>query len=554
MRSVIFKQHRVIFYLLWGTINLLQSAETELFDDEAYYWLYTLFPAWGYFDHPPMIAWLITAGYSLIHNEFGTRILIVLMNVCTLRLVEELLDKKNPFLFYAICCSIAIVQIGGIIAVPDLPLLFFTALFFYTYRLYLPNRSILLAVVLGIVIALMLYSKYHGLLIIIFTLLSNPTLLRRKEIYLTVVVALILFSPHLYWQYVNDFPSLQFHLFERNASSYQFSFTTDYIAGQLLLAGPVIGWLLLWAAFRQKSISNINRALKFSMIGFYIFFLLSSLKGRVEANWTVPAIIGVIVLSHQYLSESKRSLWVYRTLPISLLVVLLVRIYMMIDTPKIEWIRKDEFRGNHDWVTHMKNASSGYPIVFINSYQKPSKTLFYGNQLAFSMNTPQYRRNNFNYWPIEDSLIGKTVLVTGKYDSVILNRRVNHPEFSEAGMRVFQNFYSFSKVNIKEVIPRIQQDLIWFKCIINTPRSYLSYFQQFPGDTGHIQLAIAKGDSVFYYPTSYPIKNIRGEKVRAEFTVKAGMPSGNYRARLAISSAVPGHPTLNSLWFEVRIQ
>ena len=29
--------------------------------DEAYYWLWSLHPAWGYFDHPPMIAWLIRA-------------------------------------------------------------------------------------------------------------------------------------------------------------------------------------------------------------------------------------------------------------------------------------------------------------------------------------------------------------------------------------------------------------------------------------------------------------------------------------------------------------
>ncbi len=52
-------------YPLWfllGTLlilNLIQAANTELLDDESYYWAYSRFPAWGYFDHPPMIAVMI---------------------------------------------------------------------------------------------------------------------------------------------------------------------------------------------------------------------------------------------------------------------------------------------------------------------------------------------------------------------------------------------------------------------------------------------------------------------------------------------------------------
>ena len=38
------------------------AAVLPLSADEAYYWLWSLHPAFGYFDHPPMIAWLIRAG------------------------------------------------------------------------------------------------------------------------------------------------------------------------------------------------------------------------------------------------------------------------------------------------------------------------------------------------------------------------------------------------------------------------------------------------------------------------------------------------------------
>ncbi len=547
------KHHRILFYCCWLLINLIQAATTELFDDEAYYWMYTRFPAWGYFDHPPMIAWLIQAGYAIFHNEAGVRLLIVFMNTGTLLLIERLLDKKQPYLFYAICGSMAIVQIGGIIAVPDLPLLFFAALYFNCYRQFVKNSSIANSLLLGAVITLMLYSKYHGVLIVLFTLLSNPALFRKGSVYFVGFIALLLFLPHLNWQYQHDFPSVQFHLFERNAAAYKFSFTMDYLGGQLMLAGPVIGWLLIWAAFKHKTTNKTEKALQFTMAGFYLFFLLSTLKGRVEANWTVPAMIGIIVLSHQFLSGRNVSKWIYRTLPISLLLVVGVRIYMAVDVPKNERIAKDEFHNNKNVVQYFLQQASGRPVVFINSYQKSSKHWFYSGQPSFSLNTPAYRRNNYNYWPIEDSLYGKEVLVTGKFDSIILNNRVALPGFDSAGMRIIKHYYSFSKVQLKNIQVLRHQSSVPVKFDIASPQHYLSLFQTFPSDTAHIQLAVYKNDSIYYFPSSFGMHAVTTASFPAKAVFNTSLPAGTYKARLAISSAVHGHPSLNSLGFELKI-
>ena len=45
-----------LFLAALGILNLLQAGFTTLNNDEAYYWMYSKFLAWGYFDHPPMIA------------------------------------------------------------------------------------------------------------------------------------------------------------------------------------------------------------------------------------------------------------------------------------------------------------------------------------------------------------------------------------------------------------------------------------------------------------------------------------------------------------------
>jgi len=44
----------------------VMAAVLPLSADEAYYWLWSQHPAWGYYDHPPMIAWLIRAGTLLL--------------------------------------------------------------------------------------------------------------------------------------------------------------------------------------------------------------------------------------------------------------------------------------------------------------------------------------------------------------------------------------------------------------------------------------------------------------------------------------------------------
>ena len=43
-------------------------------DDEAFYWAYSHFPAFGYFEHPPLIALFTGAGYWLFKSELGHQI------------------------------------------------------------------------------------------------------------------------------------------------------------------------------------------------------------------------------------------------------------------------------------------------------------------------------------------------------------------------------------------------------------------------------------------------------------------------------------------------
>src|SRR5271154_5667220 len=56
-------------------LRLLTIAFVPLMPEEAYYWMYSQHPSLSYFDHPPMVAWVIAAGTWLFNDtETGVRI------------------------------------------------------------------------------------------------------------------------------------------------------------------------------------------------------------------------------------------------------------------------------------------------------------------------------------------------------------------------------------------------------------------------------------------------------------------------------------------------
>jgi hypothetical protein len=442
------RQLRLVFYAAWFLVSLVQAAGTELFDDEAYYWVYSRFLEWGYFDHPPMIAVLIKLGTAILPGELGLRFFIVLMGTATIALIEYLTQPKDIRLFFAIVLNMAVLQIGGIIAVPDIPLLFFTALFFIAYQVFELKNTLISALSLAIVIALLLYSKYHGILIIFFTLLSNPSILTRWKSLLVILMSVGLFMPHVIWQILHGLPSINYHLFERLSPPYKPSFTADYLLGQLLLSGPLVGWLIIWAALKNRWANATEKAMYWSLIGTYVLFFLSSFRSRTEANWTILLMAPLIVLSYQYLSkQANLAKWIYKLLPYSIALVILVRVYMILDIQALPFMPKDEFHQNREWAAAIRKKANGLPVVFTNSYQRASKYWFYAGDTSFSLNTHRYRRSNYNFWPMEEQLQGRRLMVFGSMGAAVMKDSVLTPRMKLAA-ETTDAFVSFGAVQL----------------------------------------------------------------------------------------------------------
>lgn len=409
------------FLLFWLFINLIQGTFMELHVDEAYYWIYNKFLDWGYYDHPPMVAVFIKVGTFFTQSALGVRIISIFSNVCAIYFLWQIVKPytENVWLFACLYCSFVIFHVYGFINSPDSPLLFFAILYFYFLKGYLKEQhfNIKTVLCLSLVITAMLYSKYHGILLLFFTILADWKLLKRSSFWCIVLLSLALYLPHILWQIKNDYPSIQFHVFERNAREYKISFTLDYLLSLILVVGPLSGWYLYYRFFSLKNEDTFLRILKFVFWGFLVFFFLSSFKSRVQAQWVLLAYIPLFIVGYIALARYQIPKWFYTLLYITVALIMVIRLALVVPIPALQKIKAvNVYWGHADLASQIKEKAKGRYLIFDNGFQDASSYNFYTNTLtALSYNPRTYRKTQYDYWPIEDSLRNKNTYFVRPY-------------------------------------------------------------------------------------------------------------------------------------------
>jgi hypothetical protein len=439
----------ILILLGWGGLNIIQSLLTELENDEAYYWMYSRFLDWGYFDHPPMIALFIKAGSLLFKGELGVRFVTVIAQLVTLGLLWILVGEKNPcrhkiLTFFGLAGSIVMFQVYGFIATPDSPLLLWTTIFLWIYHKFLQKENFITTLLLSIAMAAMLFSKYHGGLVIVFVVASNIRLLRSGWFWMAGILAIVLFMPHIIWQMENDFPSLHYHLFARSRPT-SLKHILNYIPNQFFSFNPFFLGLLIIVFFKFKPKDVFERGLYFIIGGFISFFFLSSVRGHVEPHWTIAAAIPMIIIVYRKCIDEPRYLkYIHRVLVPTILILVFLRFALIFDyAPGV--LKK--FHGKEEWSKHLAEIAGDTPIVFRNSYQRPATYSFYTGKHATSINGIYYRQTQYDIWPFEEELFGKEVILVTKINDP-LAREYTFPKGKKVYLHRSAHFFAVQKLKI----------------------------------------------------------------------------------------------------------
>ena len=192
-------------------IRLWLDSHLELMYNEAYYALWAKHLAWGYFDHPPMVAlWIRLSTICFGDHEFGVRALGTLSATAETALIYllswHLFGRQSEAIFANLLfCAMLLISAGAIIIAPDTPLVFFCSIALYALvRIFCGGGSGWWWLV-GIAMGLALQSKYTALLLgagIVGAMAVVPRLRhwwRNPMPYIAGALALVIFVPVVAW-------------------------------------------------------------------------------------------------------------------------------------------------------------------------------------------------------------------------------------------------------------------------------------------------------------------------------------------------------------------
>jgi 4-amino-4-deoxy-L-arabinose transferase-like glycosyltransferase len=363
----------ILFFSL--LIKLALSALLPLTSDEAYYWVWSHHPQLSYFDHPPAIAWLFWLTHPIENFGSASRWAGVILSQMTivlwLVLLRPYLNNRQLRIWLWLSLLSPLVGAGGLLITPDIPLLFFWSLTLFVFVEWLRQPSPVRSMLLGLACGLGFCSKYVMVLEPMFLFFGcfaikewrTPAL---KNWYWIIMGVIAGSAPVLAWNYSNDFASFRFQAQHGLGHDfYKPNWTYSYVLGQIGLIFPPV---LYWAVRGTKKAPPWLALLAWGPL---LFFVITSFKGSVEANWPIVSYFGVFALAALYLDhftlglKSTLAFWSF----------VLVAIFGLITTrwsPTGEPIKTKEFFE----FNVLETIASQHDPIFARSYQMASKLSF----------------------------------------------------------------------------------------------------------------------------------------------------------------------------------
>jgi 4-amino-4-deoxy-L-arabinose transferase-like glycosyltransferase len=292
----------VLFLMGYAAVRLLFAATFPLAADEAYYWQWSRHLDLGYYDQGPLIAWLIRLGTLILGDtELGVRLPGILANLgagyVVYRYGRDILNDPGLGLALTLAYGASIIfGLGAVLATYDNPQnLFWLLVLYFTARALFRNEPWAWRPA-GVAAGLGMLSKYSSVLLpglVFLYLAAHPdrrTWLKRKEPWLAVLWAALVYAPNLYWNLAHGGAALR-HTLAHTQGEWHVT-TLDFLAEQAGMVGPilfvflVIGWVRGIRSARRGS--HPAAFLAWTSLPVFLLFLIISIKKGCMATGPRP--------------------------------------------------------------------------------------------------------------------------------------------------------------------------------------------------------------------------------------------------------------------------
>lgn len=429
----IFNKKNTFFLVGFAVLfKLFLSAGLELHPDEAYYWLWSVHLAPGYYDHSPMVAYFIKITTLFSDSElfvrFSSIITTVILSFLTWKFAKKLFNEAAAAASVIIINTLPLMLVGSVIITPDTPLfLFWSFAVYFLWKLIDTNQTKYWYIT-GIFFGLAMLSKYTGILfapcLLIYMILDRKlSWFKNKHFYLMFLVSLLVFIPVIYWNWQNGWISFTYQL---NHGLYNtklnFGYIFEYLGGQMLVAGPFIfvaGFIAGALYFFTKDQKKVFLA-SFSL-PIILFFVFTALKRLPGANWPAFAYFAFSIMAARYMLASKNKkniliIGIILNIAASVIVGLHARYGIV---PVYKFSQKAAVADATNWFTGWKAlgdniADRDVKYAVTHTHQWGGAIAYYtrGRVTAVLDKVSKNRFNQFAFWDVPEEIAdSKTAIV-----------------------------------------------------------------------------------------------------------------------------------------------
>jgi hypothetical protein len=341
-----------VWVLAVTAVRLAFLAPVPLGNGEAYYYSWSRFLDWSYYDHPPLVAWMVRLTTAFGHSPAAVRLGPVLaagvFGLLFYRLAERLYRPRAAFLSLVLVSALPVFVGSSFVLNPEAALAPLWVGFLLAIERMRDRDEWFRPVLAGALLGLAFLAKYTALLLVpaalLYLVLSPSThrWLRRPALYTGGGLALLIAMPVVAWNQDRGWPSVRLHLLERASvavpaagentlnhlveiSSTRGTSLVDSLlrvgVGQLMSYSPLLApWLVIGLVACLRRARSDDRDLFLSVFSWPILLVLLAAMIEfkdAEQHWTMMALVPAAIAAGHFADERWSRARVVRVLGIA---------------------------------------------------------------------------------------------------------------------------------------------------------------------------------------------------------------------------------------------
>ena len=313
------------FIALWAVLTLLKvvlAMQLPVFVDEAFYWQEGQHLAEAYSDLPGLTAWMAWLGNALAPGHvLALRLPFLLLGAAVPWLMVQMsareLGARAGWWAGSLCVLMPLAGSLGVMALPDVPLLFASVLCLDAGVRVLRKVDALAVTELAVGLAIGGLTHYRFAAVIVvgglamLALADGRRALRSPALWLAIALGALAWLPLLWWNLHNADAGLKFQLVDRHPWAFSWG-GFELGVMQWLPVTPVLLLVMGLAAARGLrdarpvarywAVSGIAIVFGFFLLGFFAD------QQRVSFHWPVPGFVALLPLAAWWLLGAGRTL------------------------------------------------------------------------------------------------------------------------------------------------------------------------------------------------------------------------------------------------------